>query len=133
MQLEHLAEQMEINAFAPLKIATTLLPNMPSGAKIAMVTSRMGSIADNTSGGRYGYRASKAALNAFSKSLAIDLKPKGIAVAILHPGYVQTRMVSFGGDISPEQSVAGLTQRIAELTLDTTGTFWHTNGEVLPW
>lgn len=124
---------MEINAYAPLKVTEALLANLASGCKIAMITSRMGSIADNTSGGRYGYRASKAALNAFAKSLAYDLKPQKIAVAILHPGYVQTRMVGFGGLISPAESAKGLMDRIDELTLENSGTFWHSNGEVLPW
>ncbi|WP_203301434.1 SDR family oxidoreductase [Marinobacter sediminum] len=125
--------QMEINAYAPLRVTEALLSQIPSGGKIANITSRMGSIADNDSGGRYGYRASKAALNAFGKSLAVDLKPKGIAVAQLHPGYVQTRMVNFGGLISPEQSAKGLAARIEGLTLENTGSFWHSNGEALPW
>lgn len=125
--------QMEINAYAPLRVTEALLGNLTSGSKVINITSRMGSIADNDSGGRYGYRASKAALNAFSKSLAVDLKPKGIAVAMLHPGYVQTRMVNFGGLISPADSAAALAQRIEELTLATSGTFWHSNGEILPW
>lgn len=93
----------------------------------------MGSIADNDSGGRYGYRASKAAFNAIGKSLAEDLKPRGIAVAQLHPGWVQTRMVNFGGLITPEESAAGLIERIENLTLENTGGFWHSNGETLPW
>lgn len=125
--------QMEINAYAPLRVAEALIPLMGQGSKIANITSRMGSIADNDSGGRYGYRASKAALNAFGKSLAMDLKPKGIAVAQLHPGYVKTRMVGFGGLISPEDSARGLAERIAELSLENTGSFWHSNGEELPW
>ncbi|QTP60467.1 SDR family oxidoreductase [Billgrantia antri] len=125
--------QMEVNAYGPLRVTEALLDNLGPGSKVANVTSRMGSIADNDSGGRYGYRASKAALNAFGKSLAIDLKPKGIAVALLHPGYVQTRMVNFGGLISPEEAAAGITARIAELTLETSGGFWHSNGEALPW
>lgn len=125
--------QMEINAYAPLRICEAFLPNMASGSKIANITSRMGSIADNDSGGRYGYRASKAAFNAFGKSLAIDLKPRGIAVAQLHPGYVKTRMVNFGGMITPEESVAGLATQIEKLNLKNTGSFWHSNGEELPW
>lgn len=124
---------MEINAYAPLRVCETLLTHLKSGSKIANITSRMGSIADNDSGGRYGYRASKAALNAFGKSLAMDLKPKGIAVAQLHPGYVKTRMVNFGGVISPEEAAAGIVARIDALTLDNTGSFWHSNGEELPW
>lgn len=125
--------QMEINAYAPLRVTEALVSQIPSRGKIANITSRMGSIADNDSGGRYGYRASKAALNAFGKSLAVDLKPRGIAVAQLHPGYVQTRMVNFGGLISPEESAKGLAARIEGLSLENTGSFWHSNGEALPW
>ena len=125
--------QFEINTLAPLRVTETLLPNMVEGSKIANITSRMGSIADNDSGGRYGYRASKAAFNAIGKSLAEDLKTRGIAVAQLHPGWVQTRMVNFGGLITPEESAAGLIARIEELTLANTGGFWHSNGEQLPW
>ncbi|MDX5434571.1 MAG: SDR family NAD(P)-dependent oxidoreductase, partial [Halomonas sp.] len=121
------------NAYGPLRVTEALLDNLSAGSKIANVTSRMGSIADNDSGGRYGYRASKAALNAFGKSLAIDLKPRGIAVAQLHPGYVQTRMVNFGGLIPPEEAAAGIAARIAALTLENSGGFWHSNGEPLPW
>jgi NAD(P)-dependent dehydrogenase (short-subunit alcohol dehydrogenase family) len=133
LDFDSLRQQMEINAYAPLRISEALLPNLTKGSKIALITSRMGSIADNDSGGRYGYRASKAALNAFGKSLAVDLKGRGIAVALLHPGYVKTRMVNFGGLITPEESAAGLAQRIAKLNLENSGTFWHSNGEELPW
>lgn len=126
-------EQFEINALAPLMVTETLLPNMVEGSKVANITSRMGSIADNDSGGRYGYRASKAAFNAIGKSLAEDLKVQGIAVAQLHPGWVQTRMVNFSGLISTEESAKGLIERIEQLTLANTGSFWHTNGEQLPW
>lgn len=130
---DSLRRQMEVNAFAPLHVSEALLPNMSAGSKIINITSRMGSIADNDSGGRYGYRASKAALNALGRSLAIDLKERGIAVALLHPGYVQTRMVNFGGLITPAESVAGMTKVIAALDLETSGSFWHSNGEKLPW
>lgn len=133
IDFDSIRRQMEINAYGPLRVTEALLDNLGAGSKVANITSRMGSIADNDSGGRYGYRASKAALNAFGKSLAVDLKPRGIAVALLHPGYVQTRMVNFGGLISPEESAAGLAQRIAELNLENTGSFWHSNGEILPW
>lgn len=133
IDFDSIRTQMEINAYAPLRVAEALVSQIPSGGKIANITSRMGSIADNDSGGRYGYRASKAALNAFGKSLAMDLKPKGIAVAQLHPGYVQTRMVNFGGLISPEESAKGLAARIEGLNLENTGSFWHSNGEELPW
>lgn len=130
---DSMRRMMEINAYAPLRMTEALVDNLSKGAKVALVTSRMGSIADNDSGGSYGYRASKAALNAIGKSLAVDLKPRGIAVALLHPGYVQTRMVNFGGFISPEESAQGLVQRIDALTLENSGSFWHSNGDELPW
>ncbi|MCH8552068.1 MAG: SDR family oxidoreductase [Natronospirillum sp.] len=133
IEYDSLRRMMEVNAYAPLMVTEALLDHLGKGSKVGLITSRMGSIADNDSGGRYGYRASKAALNAFGKSLAIDLKPRGVAVALLHPGYVKTRMVNFGGMITPEESAAGLIARMEGLTLDTTGTFWHSNGEVLPW
>ncbi|MGM0982220.1 MAG: SDR family oxidoreductase [Pseudomonadota bacterium] len=133
IDFDSIREQMEINAYAPLRVTEALLNNLGEGGKVANITSRMGSIADNDSGGRYGYRASKAALNVFGKSLAVDLEPRGIAVAQIHPGYVQTRMVNFGGLISAEEAADGIAQRIEELTLRTSGGFWHSNGEELPW
>lgn len=134
LDLDSIREQFEVNAIAPLRVTQALLPLLNPGSKIALMTSRMGSIADNTSGGSYGYRMSKVALSMAGKSLAHDLKPRGIAVAILHPGLVQTRMTNFtSGGITPEESVRGLLARIDELTLENTGTFWHANGEVLPW
>ncbi len=126
--------QFEVNALAPLLLARALVDQMPRGARLALMTSRMGSIDDNTSGGSYGYRMSKVALNIAGKSLAIDLKPRGIAVAILHPGLVRTRMIDFNPNgISPEEAVRGLLARIDGLTLENSGTFLHSNGEVLPW
>jgi len=133
MDFEQIQQQFEVNTMAPLRITHALLPLMGEGSKIANITSRMGSMEDNGSGSYYGYRASKAALNAFGKSLAMDLKPRGIAVAQLHPGFVQTRMVNFAGDISPQQAAAGLIARIDELSLENTGGFWHSNGQQLPW
>lgn len=129
----YVTQQFLVNAQAPLQVTEALLGNLSDGAKIAFITSRMGSIADNTSGGYYGYRMSKAALNAAAKSLSLDVKSRGIAVAILHPGYVQTAMVNFGGDISATESAKRLSKRIAELDLRNTGGFWHSNGDKLPW
>ncbi len=125
--------QFEVNALGPLCVTHALLPALKRGAKIALITSRMGSMADNDSGGSYGYRMSKAALNAAGVSLAVDLKPRGIAVAILHPGYVRTEMTGRSGLIDVEESVASLLDRIDQLNLDNSGSFWHMNGEVLPW
>lgn len=128
-----MTEQFIVNALAPIKIAEAFLPLLNPGAKVAFITSRMGSIADNTSGGYYGYRMSKAALNAGAKSFCEDVKNRNIAVGILHPGYVQTAMVNFGGDISAEVCAGRLAQRINELNMSNTGSFWHSNGELLPW
>ena len=126
-------EQFQVNSMAPIRVTSHLLNNLDSGSKVAMITSRMGSMADNTSGGTYGYRMSKAALNAASVSLAQDLKPQGIAVGILHPGWVQTDMTGGTGHLRPEESAANLAKRIEELNLENSGTFWHCNGEKLPW
>ena len=134
LDAEAIRRQFEVNALAPLLLARALVPQMPSGAKLALMTSRMGSIDDNSSGGSYGYRMSKVALNMAGKSLANDLEPRGIAVAILHPGLVRTRMIRFNpSGIPPEQSVKGLLARIDGLTMATSGSFWHANGELLPW
>ena len=134
LDADAIRQQFEVNALAPLRLASALTSQLSSGSWIALMTSRMGSIADNSSGGSYGYRMSKASLNIAGKSLAIDLKPKGIAVAILHPGLVATRMIQFNPNgISPQQAVEGLLKRIDSLTLQTSGMFWHANGEQLPW
>ena len=126
--------QFEVNALAPLRLVRALVGQIPNGGKLALMTSRMASIDDNSSGGSYGYRMSKTALNSAGKSLAHDLSPRGIAVAILHPGLVSTRMIGFNPrGISAEQAVKGLLCRIDALSLATSGTFWHANGEVLPW
>lgn len=125
--------QFEVNALGPLRVAQALLGQLGDGAKIGIVTSRMGSVADNTSGGSYGYRASKAAVNAIGKSLAMDLKPRGIGVFLLHPGYVATDMVGGTGDVTPEQAARQLVERLDTLTLEQTGTFVHANGSALPW
>ena len=131
---EGIRRQFEVNALAPLLLARVLVRQMPRGSKLALMTSRMGSIDDNSSGGSYGYRMSKVALNIAGKSLAIDLAPRGIAVAILHPGLVRTRMIKFNpSGIEPEPAVQGLLMRIDALTLETSGGFWHSNGERLPW
>ncbi len=133
MPFEQLSTQFEINALAPMKVTQALKSNLKKGSKILMTTSRMGSIGDNDSGAYYGYRASKAALNALATSLAIDIKPEGIAVALIHPGFVKTKMTGFRGEITPLQSAQGYLNRIDELNMDNTGSFWHVNGEQLPW
>ena len=110
-----------------------MLSHFAKGSKLALITSRMGSIEDNGSGGSYGYRMSKAALNAAGKSLAIDLASKDIAVAILHPGWVRTSMTDNTGNVDASEAASMLIARIDALSPETSGTFWHANGEVLPW
>jgi NAD(P)-dependent dehydrogenase (short-subunit alcohol dehydrogenase family) len=124
---------MEVNALGPLRVTAALLPVLGEGSKIAIITSRMGSIGDNSSGSQYGYRMSKAAVNAAGVSLARDLRGRGVAVAIIHPGMVRTEMTS-GHGIEPAESVRGILARIDALTLASSGSFWHaTTGEVLTW
>lgn len=125
--------QFRVNALAPLKLTETLRNRLAAGAKVAMITSRMGSLADNTSGGRYGYRMSKAALNMAAVSLAHDLKGQDVAVGVIHPGLVGTDMIGGYGDITPDQAAARIAERIDGLTLGNSGSFWHSNGERLPW
>ena len=133
LNVEGLRKQFEVNALAPLRVTDALRDRLGPGAKVALVTSRMGSIDDNTSGGAYGYRMSKAALNMAGKSLAVDLKGRGVAVAILHPGMVKTDMIGRYGQVEPEDAARDLIARIEGLTLETTGTFWHAKGQILAW
>ncbi len=132
LDIDRIRRQFEINSLGPLRVTHALLSNLASGSKVAIVTSRMGSIDDNTSGSRYGYRMSKAAVNMAGVSLAHDLRGRGIAVALLHPGLVATAMTGHHG-IEPGEAATGLLARIDELTLETSGTFWHQNGDILPW
>ncbi len=132
-QLDDFRLQYDVNALAPLRVTRALLSHLKDGGKVVIITSRMGSIGDNSSGGHYAYRMSKAAANAAGVSLAHELRQRSIAVGLLHPGYVRTEMTGLNGDIDPAEAAAGLIQRIEELTLETTGRFRHANGEMLPW
>ncbi|MEQ8383991.1 MAG: SDR family oxidoreductase [Coleofasciculus sp. A1-SPW-01] len=132
LDFDAIRQQFEVNALGALRVTQALLPNLGTGAKIAIMTSRMGSIEDNTSGNSYGYRMSKVAVSMAGKSLSIDLKPRQIAVAILHPGMVSTDMTGHNG-IPTQEAVQGLLARIDQLNLENSGTFWHAKGEVLPW
>ena len=133
LDFDRMRNQFEVNSLGPLRVSAALRDRFANGSKVAIVTSRMGSIEDNTSGGRYGYRMSKAAVNMAGRSLAHDLKEAGVAVAILHPGFVRTDMTGGQGLVDPPESAAGIIARVDELTLEKTGTFWHANGEELPW
>ncbi len=131
---DSLRRQFEVNALGAVARGAGLAGRLAQGLqRSAIITSRMGSVADNDSGGYYGYRASKAAVNAIGKSLAVDLKPRGIAVFLLHPGYVATDMVGGTGDISPGQAAERLVGVLDRLDIGQTGSFWHSNGSPLPW
>jgi NAD(P)-dependent dehydrogenase (short-subunit alcohol dehydrogenase family) len=131
LDLSRIQSQFEVNTMGPLLVSQALLPNLSAGSKLIIITSRMGSVEDNTSGGMYGYRISKAGVNMVGKSLAEDLRDQGIAVRLLHPGMVATEMTG-GNGIPPEESASSLIARIDELTINATGEFWHANGECLP-
>ncbi len=133
LDLGSIRKQFEVNSLGPLRVTHALLPNLGQGSKVIVITSRMGSLGDNTSGTRYGYRMSKAAVNMAFVSLAHDLQPRGIAVSLLHPGFVRTGMTSGRGNWNADEAAASLLERIAELDLATTGTFLHANGDSLPW
>lgn len=133
LSFERIRRQLEVNALGPLRVTVALLPRLAEGAKVAIVTSLMGSMGDNGSGGMYGYRMSKAAVNAAGVSLARDLAPRGIAVVILHPGYVRTDMTRHQGTVDAGDSARGLAERIAELSIASSGRFLRWSGEPLPW
>lgn len=124
-----------VNAMAPLRMAEAFIEHVARGQEktIAFVTSKMGSMDDNTSGGVYLYRSSKAALNAVAKSLAIDLAPRGIRVALLHPGWVRTDMGGPHAWISAEESVVGMRRVIERLTPADSGRFLAYDGQQVPW
>ena len=126
-------QQLEVNALGPLRVTKALLPYLGENAKVAIITSRLGSMSDNSSGGYYGYRMSKAAVNAFGVSLAHDVRPHGISVAILHPGFVRTDMTGGHGQIEADEAASALAERIEELSLSASGQFLHMNGERLAW
>ena len=124
--------QFRVNALGPLRVTEALSGSLQEGAKVAIVTSRVGSIEDNGSGGNWGYRTSKAAVNMIGKNLMHELRPRGIAVALLHPGLVATEMTG-GHGIETSQSARGLIERIDELNMENSGSFWHAEGYILPW
>jgi len=131
---ESIIRQFVVNALSPLSMTKSLKGLLKKYSKIGFITSRMGSIGDNSSGSSYGYRMSKVALSMAAKSLSKDLLKEDIYVAILHPGLVSTRMTGFTKNgISTLESANGLLKRIDSLNKNNTGTFWHTNGEILPW
>lgn len=132
LDYDQMVQQFCVNALGPLRITEALSSNLHEGSKVAIVTSRVGSIEDNSSGGYWGYRTSKTAVNMIGINLMHELKPRGIAVALLHPGLVATDMTG-GQGIDPSESASGLIQRIDDLNMNNTGGFWHAEGYTLPW
>ncbi len=133
LDFDAIERQFRVNTLGPLRVSAALRGNLREGSKVFVITSAMGSIGDNTSGGYYGYRMSKAAVNMAFKSLSVDLRDQGVAVFMLHPGYVATDMTRNQGDVSADKSAAGLIQRMEELGLAQTGTFRHARGHDLSW
>jgi NAD(P)-dependent dehydrogenase (short-subunit alcohol dehydrogenase family) len=123
-----------VNSVAPVAVSAALLENLKAGKdkKLVTITSQLGSIA-NHGGGAFPYHASKAAVNSFMHGLSRSLAGDGIAVGIFHPGWVKTDMGGQSAPVTPEQSVAGLRARIAELSLDNSGSFRDFSGKTLPW
>ncbi|MFO0576552.1 MAG: SDR family oxidoreductase [Polyangia bacterium] len=133
MDFASVLEQFRVNALGALQVTHALLGNFSDGARIVNMTSRMGSLDDNTSGGYYGYRMSKAALNMATRSLAVDLKGRNITVIAMHPGMVQTDMTRGFGMMAPAESVASMVEIIEKLTPAQSGQFLHYQGTTLPW
>jgi NAD(P)-dependent dehydrogenase (short-subunit alcohol dehydrogenase family) len=132
LDYEAMLEQYRVNTLGPLRVTEALADNLREGSRVVIITSRVGSIEDNGSGGYYGYRASKTAVNQVGKNLSLELSPRGIAVALLHPGMVATGMTG-GHGIDARVAARGLIERIDELSLRNTGGFWHAEGYQLPW
>ena len=137
LDYDDVRRQIEINTVGPLRAVEAALPHLAADAKVGIVTSRVGSLADNGTGRMYAYRVSKAGANMVARNLHHDLSKRGIAVAALHPGMVATALTKdIPGDfeyIAPDEAAAGLIRRMDDLTLETSGRFWHANGEELPW
>jgi NAD(P)-dependent dehydrogenase (short-subunit alcohol dehydrogenase family) len=133
LDFESAERQFRVNSLGPLRVTAALRGNLGSGSRVFVLSSTMGSIADNSSGGYYGYRMSKAAVNMAARSLSIDLRDDGIAVFLLHPGYVATDMTRRQGPVAPADAARGLITLMDRLPQESSGTFWHARGHPLPW
>jgi NAD(P)-dependent dehydrogenase (short-subunit alcohol dehydrogenase family) len=129
------ARVLDINTLGPVRVTEAFLPNLERGGgkKVVTITSKMGSIDDNGSGGSYAYRTSKTAVNMAVKSLSIDLAPRGITCIVVHPGWVRTDMGGPSGLISPEESISGIRRVIARLTPADAGGFFNYDGKPIAW
>lgn len=140
LEAEEWMRVLRVNVAGPLLMAQALADNLTAGAQragrpavVATLSSKMGSIAENTSGGSYAYRSSKAALNAAMRSYALDMDRHGVLAVVLHPGWVRTAMGGANGLIDPPESVTGMRAVIAGLTPDKSGRFFDYTGQEIPW
>jgi NAD(P)-dependent dehydrogenase (short-subunit alcohol dehydrogenase family) len=133
--IDVLVNNAGINTLGPMRVTQAVLPNLRAGAgkKIAHVTSLMGSIADNSSGGAYAYRASKAALNMFNKNLALELGRDGFICVVLNPGWVKTDLGGEHAPLAVADSVRGLLRVLDDVVAADNGTFINHDGRRLPW
>lgn len=135
LDLDDVQHKLQVNTLGAMRVTQALLPNLRrgKGRKIAHVSSRIASIGDNGEGGYYAYRISKAALNMFNRSLAVELVGQGFVCVVLHPGWVRTRMGGATAPQTPEESARGMIELIARLRRQDTGRFFDFNGSELPW
>lgn len=135
MDYEDWGDAFRVNAMAPLHMTEAFIEHVARSVdrKIVFITSKMGSLEDNTSGGCYAYRSSKAALNMVAKSLSIDLAPRGVVTLLLHPGWARTDMGGPNAWISAQQSVSGMRNIITNATLADAGKFHAYDGKLIPW
>ena len=135
VSLNHWLDVLKVNLIAPLLITQSIIKNIEKSSerKIYFISSKVGSIEDNKSGGMYIYRSSKTALNQVVKSLSIDLKPLDISVISLHPGWVRTEMGGPNALISVEESVNGMVDVISNTSIINSGQFINYDGTRLPW
>jgi NAD(P)-dependent dehydrogenase (short-subunit alcohol dehydrogenase family) len=129
------ARVMDANTMGPMRVSEAFLENIAQSRqkRIVTITSGMGSIEDNTSGGRYAYRSSKAAVNMVIRSLAVDTAARGITCIVMNPGWVRTDMGGEGGKLSPEESIKAMRSVIATLKPEDTGKFLNFTGNAFPW
>ncbi len=126
---------LDVNTMGPLRVLESFVDNVARSDRklVVTITSGMGSLGDNTSGGAIAYRSSKAAVNMVMRSAAIDLKPRGIACVLVNPGWVKTDMGGPGATLSPQASVTALRKLIERLGPDDSGKFYHYDGSLYPW
>ena len=132
---DHVRQNLEVNTLGPLRVTRALLPNLRRGSakRVFQLTSKMGSIADNSSGGAYAYRTSKAALNAWTRSFALDFAPEGFVAVVLHPGWVATDMGGKAAPVSPRESAEGLLRLMDAAGPEHAGRFFDFRSEEVPW